>query len=104
MTYTAAENRYESIPYRRVGRSGLVLPALSLGLWHNFGDSTPIDTQRALEALRPERALRVVDGQELEQDGAQQGALGVYRGAVAKVVPQPQGKCRQQRSRGCATQ
>jgi aryl-alcohol dehydrogenase-like predicted oxidoreductase len=48
MTYTAAENRYESIPYRRVGRSGLVLPALSLGLWHNFGDSTPIDTQRAL--------------------------------------------------------
>ncbi|MEG2794771.1 MAG: L-glyceraldehyde 3-phosphate reductase, partial [Pseudomonas sp.] len=48
MTYTAAENRYDSIPYRRVGRSGLVLPALSLGLWHNFGDSTPIDTQRAL--------------------------------------------------------
>jgi L-glyceraldehyde 3-phosphate reductase len=43
MTYIAAENRYESIPYRRVGRSGLVLPALSLGLWHNFGDSTPID-------------------------------------------------------------
>ena len=31
MTYTAAENRYDSIPYRRVGRSGLVLPALSLG-------------------------------------------------------------------------
>ncbi len=48
MTYIAAENRYDSIPYRRVGRSGLVLPALSLGLWHNFGDSTPIDTQRAL--------------------------------------------------------
>ena len=48
MTYIAAENRYESIPYRRVGRSGLVLPALSLGLWHNFGDSTPIDTQRSL--------------------------------------------------------
>lgn len=48
MTYTAAENRYDSIPYRRVGRSGLVLPALSLGLWHNFGDSTPIDTQRSL--------------------------------------------------------
>ncbi|HLA39838.1 MAG TPA: aldo/keto reductase, partial [Candidatus Glassbacteria bacterium] len=48
MTYLAAENRYDSIPYRRVGRSGLVLPALSLGLWHNFGDSTPIDTQRAL--------------------------------------------------------
>jgi L-glyceraldehyde 3-phosphate reductase len=48
MTYIAAENRYERIPYRRVGRSGLVLPALSMGLWHNFGDSTPIDTQRAM--------------------------------------------------------
>ncbi|WP_263265141.1 L-glyceraldehyde 3-phosphate reductase [Pseudomonas sp. RIT-PI-S] len=48
MTYTANTERYERIPYRRVGRSGLVLPALSLGLWHNFGDSTPIDRQRAL--------------------------------------------------------
>jgi L-glyceraldehyde 3-phosphate reductase len=48
MTYIAAEQRYENMPYRAVGRSGLVLPALSLGLWHNFGDSTPIDTQRAM--------------------------------------------------------
>lgn len=48
MTYIAAPNRYESIPYRRVGRSGLQLPLLSLGLWHNFGDATPIDTQRAM--------------------------------------------------------
>ena len=48
MTYIAAEHRYQRLPYRRVGRSGLVLPALSLGLWHNFGDSTPIDTQRSL--------------------------------------------------------
>jgi L-glyceraldehyde 3-phosphate reductase len=48
MTYIPAANRYERIPYRRVGRSGLLLPALSLGLWHNFGDATPIDTQRAL--------------------------------------------------------
>ena len=48
MTYVAAENRYTSIPYRRVGRSGLVPPALSLGLWHNFGDSTPLSDQRAL--------------------------------------------------------
>ncbi len=52
MTYTAAENRYDSIPYRRVGRRLGVLPALSLGLWHNFGDSTPIDTQRACCARR----------------------------------------------------
>ena len=48
MTYIAAPDRYERIPYRRVGRSGLVLPALSLGLWHNFGDAMPLDTQRAL--------------------------------------------------------
>ncbi|GLK89738.1 L-glyceraldehyde 3-phosphate reductase [Pseudomonas turukhanskensis] len=48
MTYLANPDRYQSMPYRRVGRSGLVLPALSLGLWHNFGDATPISTQRAL--------------------------------------------------------
>ncbi|RYF60465.1 MAG: L-glyceraldehyde 3-phosphate reductase [Comamonadaceae bacterium] len=48
MTYLAHPDRYDRIAYRRVGRSGLVLPALSLGLWHNFGDSTPIETQRAL--------------------------------------------------------
>ncbi|MGV7197373.1 L-glyceraldehyde 3-phosphate reductase [Xanthomonas axonopodis] len=48
MTYLAHPDRYDRIAYRRVGRSGLVLPALSLGLWHNFGDSTPIDAQRAL--------------------------------------------------------
>ncbi len=48
MTYIAADNRYTDMLYRRTGRSGLLLPALSLGLWHNFGDSTPIDTQRAM--------------------------------------------------------
>ncbi|WP_435299294.1 L-glyceraldehyde 3-phosphate reductase [Timonella sp. A28] len=44
--YTAQSNRYETMPYRRTGRSGLDLPSLSLGLWHNFGDTTPFDTQR----------------------------------------------------------
>jgi L-glyceraldehyde 3-phosphate reductase len=48
MTYSAAANRYESMPYRRVGRSGLKLPAISLGLWHNFGDDKPFETQRAI--------------------------------------------------------
>ncbi|WP_137970999.1 L-glyceraldehyde 3-phosphate reductase [Pseudomonas sp. F(2018)] len=48
MSYIPAANRYQRIPYRSVGRSGLLLPALSLGLWHNFGDATPINTQRAL--------------------------------------------------------
>ncbi|MCY0386271.1 L-glyceraldehyde 3-phosphate reductase [Robbsia sp. Bb-Pol-6] len=46
--YKALHDRYTSMPYRRVGKSGLVLPALSLGLWHNFGDSTSIETQRSL--------------------------------------------------------
>ncbi|RSM57072.1 aldo/keto reductase [Amycolatopsis sp. WAC 01376] len=45
-TYAAAEGRYESIPYRRTGRSGLKLPAISLGLWHNFGDDKPLGAQR----------------------------------------------------------
>lgn len=48
MVYVAAENRYDSMPYRRVGRSGLKLPAISLGLWHNFGDDKPFATQRAI--------------------------------------------------------
>jgi len=46
--YLAAPDRYTRIPYRRTGRSGLQLPALSLGLWHNFGDTTPLSTQREL--------------------------------------------------------
>lgn len=48
MTYVAAEDRYDSMPYRRLGSSGLKLPAISLGLWHNFGDDKPIETQRAI--------------------------------------------------------
>src|SRR3954462_13198129 len=48
MTYVPAEDRYDHMPYRRCGRSGLKLPALSLGLWHNFGNERPIDTQRAI--------------------------------------------------------
>jgi L-glyceraldehyde 3-phosphate reductase len=46
VTYTATPDRYDAMPYRRVGRSGLKLPAVSLGLWHNFGDETPLATQR----------------------------------------------------------
>jgi L-glyceraldehyde 3-phosphate reductase len=48
MTYVPAEDRYDHMPYRRCGRSGLQLPAISLGLWQNFGDDRPIDTQRAI--------------------------------------------------------
>ncbi|MFE7561580.1 aldo/keto reductase [Kitasatospora sp. NPDC057500] len=48
MTYLAAEDRYASMTYRRAGRSGVLLPAVSLGLWHNFGDAQPLDVQRAV--------------------------------------------------------
>ncbi|WP_189451669.1 L-glyceraldehyde 3-phosphate reductase [Streptomyces abikoensis] len=46
--YRAAETRYDSMEYRRTGRSGLKLPAISLGLWHNFGDDRTLDSQRAI--------------------------------------------------------
>ncbi len=48
MTYVAAADRYGPMPYNRTGRSGLKLPAVSLGLWHNFGDDKPIESQRAI--------------------------------------------------------
>lgn len=48
MTYQAAESRYDGMIYRRCGRSGIRLPVISLGLWHNFGDDRPLETQRAI--------------------------------------------------------
>ncbi|TQS39520.1 L-glyceraldehyde 3-phosphate reductase [Cryptosporangium phraense] len=48
MSYQADDARYEKLPYRRTGRSGLKLPAVSLGLWQNFGDENPLATQRAI--------------------------------------------------------
>lgn len=48
MIYQPASDRYEHMPYRRCGKSGLMLPAISLGLWHNFGDITPIETQQSI--------------------------------------------------------
>ncbi len=47
-TYLANAQRYDLIPYRRTGKSGLVLPAISLGLWHNFGDTDALSNQRAV--------------------------------------------------------
>lgn len=48
MHYQPEETRYESMVYRRSGDSGLILPAVSLGLWHNFGHDTPLDTAAAM--------------------------------------------------------
>jgi L-glyceraldehyde 3-phosphate reductase len=48
MAYSADDARYDSMTYRRTGRSGLDLPVISLGLWHNFGDDVPLERQRAV--------------------------------------------------------
>jgi L-glyceraldehyde 3-phosphate reductase len=48
MTYVAAGDRYSRLPYRRCGRSGIMLPEVSLGLWQNFGDGKPVEEQRAI--------------------------------------------------------
>ncbi|MEU6858031.1 L-glyceraldehyde 3-phosphate reductase [Glycomyces sp. NPDC046736] len=48
MSYLPADDRYETMQYRRSGRSGLKLPAISLGLWQNFGHTRPLETQRAI--------------------------------------------------------
>ena len=46
--YTPSPNRYDSMTYNHAGESGLKLPAISLGFWHNFGDTTPYDTMRRI--------------------------------------------------------
>ena len=48
MPYASADDRYDSMPYRRSGRSGLLLPAISLGFWWNFGHDRPLETSRAI--------------------------------------------------------
>lgn len=48
MSYVASENRYDTMQYARTGRSGLLLPRVSLGFWHNFGDARGLETQRAI--------------------------------------------------------
>jgi L-glyceraldehyde 3-phosphate reductase len=48
VSYAAADDRYDAMTYRRAGRSGLRLPAISLGLWHNFGAARPMEVQRAI--------------------------------------------------------
>ena len=46
--YNPAPDRYQPMPYRRCGRSGVMLPALSLGLWHNFGEDRALEVQRSI--------------------------------------------------------
>jgi L-glyceraldehyde 3-phosphate reductase len=48
MSYQANDKRYDKMLYRKIGNSGLKLPAISLGLWRNFGDDIPLTTQKDL--------------------------------------------------------
>jgi L-glyceraldehyde 3-phosphate reductase len=59
--YLPAADRYDTMTYRRTGRSGLALPALSLGLWHNFGDDKPLETQRAILRTAFDRGITHFD-------------------------------------------
>ena len=61
MPYAAAPDRYDSMTYRRCGRSGLQLPAVSLGLWHNFGDDKPFETQRGILRRALDRGVTHLD-------------------------------------------
>src|SRR5437899_3753517 len=55
--HVVAADRYDAMPYRRVGASGLLLPAISLGLWQNFGDDQALATQRAIVARAFDRGI-----------------------------------------------
>jgi len=61
MSYAAADDRYDSMTYRRSGRSGLKLPAISLGLWQNFGGERPLETQRAIARRAFDRGVTHFD-------------------------------------------
>lgn len=61
VTYVPAGDRYQDMPYRRCGRSGLKLPAISLGLWQNFGHDQPLDVQRAIVRRAFDRGVTHLD-------------------------------------------
>jgi L-glyceraldehyde 3-phosphate reductase len=75
-TYVPAGDRYEQLPYRRCGRSGLELPAISLGLWQNFGNDRPLDLQRSI--LRRAFDLGVTHFDLANNYGAGAGETGRY--------------------------
>src|SRR5213079_2823900 len=61
MTYVPAADRYDRMEYRRSGRSGLQLPAISLGLWQNFGHERPVETSRAIVRRAFDRGITHLD-------------------------------------------
>ena len=82
MTYVAALDRYEQMPYRRCGRSGIDLPEVSLGLWQNFGDDRPLEVQRAI--LRRAFDLGVTHFDLANNYGPPYGAAEINFGRLMK--------------------
>jgi L-glyceraldehyde 3-phosphate reductase len=82
-TYHALTTRYDNMPFRRAGRSGLLLPALSLGLWHNFGDADPITNCHAV--LRRSFDLGITHFDLANNYGPPQGAAERTFGLVFKA-------------------
>src|ERR1700687_5978078 len=82
MAYEAASERYSQMAYRTCGKSGLKLPALSLGLWHNFGDTTPISTQR--DILRTAFDLGITHFDLANNSGPPYGSAETNFGRVFK--------------------
>jgi L-glyceraldehyde 3-phosphate reductase len=82
MSYVAADTRYETMLFRQCGKSGLKLPALSLGLWHNFGDSSPLEKQRML--LRTAFDLGIVHFDLANNYGPPFGSAEINFGTLLK--------------------
>jgi L-glyceraldehyde 3-phosphate reductase len=87
MAYEAASHRYTEMQYRTCGKSGLKLPALSLGLWHNFGDTTPLSTQR--EILRTAFDLGITHFDLANNYGPPYGSAELNFGRLFKDDFQP---------------
>jgi L-glyceraldehyde 3-phosphate reductase len=81
-SYVPAANRYDTFSYRPSGRSGLKLPPLSLGLWHNFGDNTPIERQR--EILRASFDLGITHFDLANNYGTPYGSAEINFGRLLK--------------------
>jgi aryl-alcohol dehydrogenase-like predicted oxidoreductase len=87
MTYIAADDRYTKLPYRRCGRSGVKLPAVSLGLWQNFGDGKPVEDQRAI--LRRAFDLGVTHFDLANNYGAPYGSAEINFGRIMREDLRP---------------
>ena len=87
MSYLASADRYDQTPYRRCGRSGILLPEVSLGLWQNFGDTQPLETQK--EILFRAFDLGVTHFDLANNHGPPYGAAEVNFGAIMRSDLRP---------------